>query len=141
AQHLRDLVPASAHLRRAARLRGLLPSACDLEAAGPARRTGLAPAAHAAFGLRAPCSVVPRLARRHYTLPFHRQLTPHVDDRAQAIDRNPSLGQSATRLTRPAGCIPLGTVTVSKPLSASSLPERPGQQRNNLTRLVRFCRG
>ena len=37
-QHLRRLVPAAAHLRRAARLRGLLPGARHPEATGSARR-------------------------------------------------------------------------------------------------------
>jgi len=41
-QAARGLVPAPAYLRRAARLRGLLPGARHPEAAGSARRAGIA---------------------------------------------------------------------------------------------------
>src|SRR5262249_16909840 len=68
------LVPAPAHLRRAARLCGLLPGARHPETARPARRTLLAAAAGAARGLRVPRPVVPGLARRHGALRVHGQL-------------------------------------------------------------------
>src|SRR6266567_2120026 len=56
------------------------------------------------------------------------------------IDTKPSLGQFLAWLIRPAGCTLGGTVNVSS-LIGLPLPERPGQQRNHLTRLVRSCRG
>ena len=60
---------------------------------------------------------------------------------ARSIDSKPPLGQISSRLIRPAGCIPRGNGERIEALSASPLPERPGQQRNHLTRLVRSCRG
>src|SRR6266567_6720910 len=56
------------------------------------------------------------------------------------IDTKPSLGQFLAWLIRPAGCTLGGTVNVSS-LFGPPLPERPGQQRNHLTRLVRSCKG
>src|SRR5262249_21271846 len=55
----------------------------------------------------------------------------------RSIDSQPSLGQISSRLIRPAGCIPGGNGERIEALSAFPLPERPGQQRNHLTRLVR----
>src|SRR5215475_2515006 len=55
----------------------------------------------------------------------------------RSIDSPSPLGQTASRLIRPAGCIPRGNGERIEALSAFPLPERPGQQRNHLTRLVR----
>jgi ABC-2 family transporter protein len=71
AQHLRGMVSASAHLRRAARLRGLLPDPRHFEATGPARRAGLDPATRADRRLYVPWAIVPCLARRDGALRVH----------------------------------------------------------------------